>query len=359
MSEVYLFSVSCNKAFRRLSCGSDGRTSVWEVKNLHGARVKDFWQSEKNEADTASNKADNVSIKANTATIETNIATQNQSEQGFQEPSRTPQKLLTNSSKEIVRSNSSTSYENTHCDKTAMPTAASYAPFGGASPQTLESVEEKKEEELPTVTDCASLALVDAVQGQSASLRDPARTLLGENQDCGVETIIPHEDTCFTAPVALNFEEPAQHSLSTSLRDATRTLIGENQISSDEDKTLHVDQSSVAPAPNADKWSSEALFTAEAIAARSKARPVRMQKLKLAEVLRENPGFEFLTECWNDDPALQIVIRKLLAKFGQWVVACVDGELVNTNLCPVSQSVVRERAICKDKVLKASCGQGD
>ncbi|AUB41636.1 Methyl-accepting chemotaxis protein [Nostoc flagelliforme CCNUN1] len=27
--------------FRRLSTGSDGRTSVWEVKNLHGARVKD------------------------------------------------------------------------------------------------------------------------------------------------------------------------------------------------------------------------------------------------------------------------------------------------------------------------------
>ncbi|WP_341530188.1 hypothetical protein WKK05_13375 [Nostoc sp. UHCC 0302] len=67
-----------------------------------------------------------------------------------------------------------------------------------------------------------------------------------------------------------------------------------------------------------DKWSSEALFTAEAIAARSKARPGRMQKLKLAEVLRENPGFEFLHECWNDDPALQIAIRKLLAKFLQW-----------------------------------------
>lgn len=30
----------------------------------------------------------------------------------------------------------------------------------------------------------------------------------------------------------------------------------------------------------------------------------------MAEVLKEPPGFEFLAECWNDDPALQMVIRK-------------------------------------------------
>ncbi|WP_193200263.1 hypothetical protein [Nostoc sp. MG11] len=54
-----------------------------------------------------------------------------------------------------------------------------------------------------------------------------------------------------------------------------------------------------------------------------------MQKLKLTEQLRENPGFEFLAECWNDDLALQIVIRKLLAKFPQWGIACVDGVLVH------------------------------
>ncbi|MBH8554932.1 hypothetical protein I8751_21800 [Nostocaceae cyanobacterium CENA357] len=35
-----------------------------------------------------------------------------------------------------------------------------------------------------------------------------------------------------------------------------------------------------------------------------------MEKLKLAEVLRAKSDFEFLAECWNDDPALQIVIRK-------------------------------------------------
>ncbi|MBD6621048.1 hypothetical protein FNW02_36325 [Komarekiella sp. 'clone 1'] len=43
---------------------------------------------------------------------------------------------------------------------------------------------------------------------------------------------------------------------------------------------------------------------------------------------RQNPGFDFLQECWNDDPALQIVIKKLLAKFPQWGIACVDGVLM-------------------------------
>ncbi|MBD2535346.1 hypothetical protein H6G97_40515 [Nostoc flagelliforme FACHB-838] len=46
-----------------------------------------------------------------------------------------------------------------------------------------------------------------------------------------------------------------------------------------------------------------------------------MQKLKVAANSGQNPGFDFLKECW-DDPALQIVIRKLVAKFPQWGIAC-------------------------------------
>ncbi|MBG1265682.1 hypothetical protein F8S12_04255 [Nostoc sp. WHI] len=57
-------------------------------------------------------------------------------------------------------------------------------------------------------------------------------------------------------------------------------------------------------------------------------RPKRMQKLKVAANLGENPGFEYLQECWNNDPALVITIKKLLAKFPQWGVAIVDGVLV-------------------------------
>ncbi|MFQ4142119.1 hypothetical protein [Chlorogloeopsis sp. ULAP02] len=46
-----------------------------------------------------------------------------------------------------------------------------------------------------------------------------------------------------------------------------------------------------------DKWSPDM------IAARSKARPWQMDRLKMAEQLRENPGVEFMMECWADDPA--------------------------------------------------------
>ncbi|MEH1840976.1 MAG: hypothetical protein V7L20_20005 [Nostoc sp.] len=79
---------------------------------------------------------------------------------------------------------------------------------------------------------------------------------------------------------------------------------------------------SVALVPNPEKWSHEA------IVARSNMRPGRMQKLKVAANSGQNPGFKFLLSCWNDDPALQIVIKKLLPKFPQWGFVVVDGVLM-------------------------------
>ncbi len=57
-------------------------------------------------------------------------------------------------------------------------------------------------------------------------------------------------------------------------------------------------------------------------------RPGRMQILKVVVNSGQNPGIEFLQEWWSDDPALKIVIKKLLAKFPQWGIAIVDGVLV-------------------------------
>ncbi|MDZ8084369.1 MAG: hypothetical protein RMY16_02065 [Nostoc sp. DedQUE12b] len=59
-----------------------------------------------------------------------------------------------------------------------------------------------------------------------------------------------------------------------------------------------------------------------------KEQPERMQKLKVAGNSRQNLRFDFLQECWSDDPALQIVIKKLLAKFPQWGLVAVEGVLV-------------------------------
>ncbi|MEA5517194.1 hypothetical protein VB654_24525, partial [Nodularia sp. UHCC 0506] len=229
------------------------------------------------------------------------VSTQTQSEQAFCETSRTSQKHLTNSSKEIVRCDSSTPHENSHCEETAI------APLGGASPQIIEGVEEKKEE-LPTVMDCTSLALVDAVQGESAFLEGENQNFSVEPKYCHVRAASRREGTYSAAPVA-QIEQT--------------TLIGENKVSGDEDKTHHHHTLSAAPDHNDEKWSTEGIAT------RLKARPKRMEKLKMAGILREKPDFEFLHECWNDDPALQILIKKLMSKFPQWGITCVDGVLVN------------------------------
>ncbi|MBE9053873.1 hypothetical protein IQ243_26430 [Nostocales cyanobacterium LEGE 11386] len=302
LSESGLFIFKPDKSIQ------DGRETVgWLVRNLHGSRMKEFWEG----IDSASQKPNTEKPEPNSPNSEMDagseemrylykesISSQTQSEQGFGEPSRTPQKHLTISSKEIVRCDSSTQNQNTHCEKTAI------APLRGASPQIVESVEEEKE--LPTVTDCTSLKLVDAVQGQST-------LLIREKLDCSVEPKDCHEDAISAAPITQH-EEKSQFSLFTS-------LTGENKISGSEDKTHH-DNLSGAPAPTDEKWSYEAVVE------RSKARPWRMEKLKMAEILEEKPAKEFLYECWDDDPALRIVIKKLLAKFPQWGLVAVDGVLV-------------------------------
>ncbi|MDZ8140134.1 MAG: hypothetical protein RM049_33400 [Nostoc sp. DedQUE04] len=191
----------------------------------------------------------------------------------------------------------------------------------GASPQTVQGVSEN-EKDSPTANDCTTLALVDAVQGESASL-------LAENQDCGVEQKGCHEGACSAAPVVQNEfsdkEAIANQTPKLVEQSYSASLLVENSVSGVEVKAVDEGESSAAPVPSAEKWSHEAII------ARSNVRPERMQKLKLAANSGENPGFDFLQECWNDDPALQIVIKKLLAKFPQWGIAIVDEVLIDWN----------------------------
>lgn len=94
--------------------------------------------------------------------------------------------------------------------------------------------------------------------------------------------------------------------------------------SSDNSQLLDRDNSS-APAPLlSEKW------TSEAITLRMQLRPGRMDQLKRAGMFGDNPGFDYLQECW-DDPALRIMVKRLITKFPQWRIACVDEELVNWN----------------------------
>jgi hypothetical protein len=331
LSESGLFIFKPDKSIQ------DGRETVgWLVRNLHGSRMKDFWE----QTDSANQQPDSTKQESNAENLEMDadileidaknlacISGKTQSEQEFQKHSRTSQKHLTNSSKEIVRCDSSTQHKNTHCEEEAI------APLGGASPQIVESVEEEKE--LPTVTDCTSLALVDVVQGESALLEEG-------KPDFGVEPKVSHEDPISAAPVALGFKNSVTQTEEPTQQNQPASLEGEKPDCSVEPRDFHEDLISAAPATpnfeepknhreevcgvisdsNPEKWSYEAVVE------RSKIRPWRMEKLKMAEQLRENPGDDFLMECWADDPALRIVIKKLVSKFPQWGLVAVDGMLM-------------------------------
>jgi hypothetical protein len=182
----------------------------------------------------------------------------------------------------------------------------------------VESVSEN-EEDLPLAMDCTTLALVEAAPSQSASL-------LAEKQDCGIEAKGCHVGTCSAASVAVN-----ELSSSSVIANQTQgqveqsnsaSLLVENSVSGEGVKADHGGEGSAAPIPSAEKWSHEA------IVARSNMRPVRREKLNRAANSGENPGLDFLLSCWNDDPALVIVIKKLVAKYPQWGIAVVDGMLV-------------------------------
>ncbi|AUB43263.1 Methyl-accepting chemotaxis protein (plasmid) [Nostoc flagelliforme CCNUN1] len=325
LSESGLFIFKPDKSIE------DGReTASWMVKNLHGSRMKEFWEkansaspkpnSEKQESNAGDSEID-AGCEEIRALYEASILGQSHSEQGFQKPSRTAQEQFTNSSKEFVNCVSDTLTQNPREEETAS------APLGGASPQTVESVEEL-EKDLPVAMDCTTLTLVDAVQSNPASL-------LAENQDCDVEAKGCHEGICSAAPVAQN-EFPSSSAMpaaGVAIANQTQgqgqlkqgysaTLLVENQVSGVEVKTVHEAESSAVPVPNPEKWSHEA------IVARSNVRPVRREKLNRAANSGENPGFDFLLSCWSDDPTLQIVIKKVLVKFPQWGVAVLDGVLV-------------------------------
>ncbi|MHC5748695.1 MAG: hypothetical protein ACYTXT_44060, partial [Nostoc sp.] len=225
----------------------DGReTASWMVKNLHGSRMKEFWEkaNSENQQPNSEKREPNAEISEKDAgceemgaLYEASILAQSYSEQGFQKPSRTVQEHLTNSTKEFVRCNSDTLTEILHCEETAI------APLGVASPQFLESVSEK-EKDLPVAIDCTTLTLVDDAPSQPAPL-------LAENQDCGVEQKGCHEGGYSAASVAQNEfsskEAIANQTQGQVEQGESASLSGENQVSGFEPKDCHEGTYSAAP----------------------------------------------------------------------------------------------------------------
>jgi hypothetical protein len=270
-----ILSVSGLFIFKPDKSIEDSRETVtWMVKNLHGSRMKEFWEkansvspkpdAEKPEPNAEISDKDAGSEKMG-ALNQASILGKNQSEQGFCETSRTAQKQFTNSSFEFVNCVSDTLTGNSREFVTA------HAPLGVASPQSVGGGVSELEKELPAVTDCTTQAL----------------------------------------------------ALALALLCQSALLSGENQVSGVEIKTVHEGESSAASVPNLEKWSDEA------IKARSNMRQSRMHQLQIAVNSGHNPGFDFLLECWNDDPVLMLMIKKLLAKYPHWGIVIVDGVLVN------------------------------
>ncbi|MBN3949399.1 MAG: hypothetical protein HWQ38_24215 [Nostoc sp. NMS7] len=282
--------------FRRISSESDGRTSYWEVRNLHGARVKDFWRGEKSQVDTASNKRDITSEQANTATNKPDIVIQTPAVQAFQNPSGTPQEHISNSSKELLMCVSSTPNEILQGDETAI------APFGGASPQTVEGVEEK---DLPMATDCTTLTLVDATESQPTSL-------LAENQNSGVEQKDCHEGFCSAAPAAQHEQNLTNTEILDILDAANQGVCPSKEAIADLLETPHA-RSLLGAIVSNPQWGinlSDYSTVPQDFAQNSKLRSQRLSRLKSYAAMGQCPPEEFLQECQND-PVLRIQVKRM------------------------------------------------
>lgn len=94
----------------------------------------------------------------------------------------------------------------------------------------------------------------------------------GENEELGVEAEVFHQDTS------------SPPSGDESSAEGDRTTVNNFY------QPPHRGGSLSAVIFDSDRWSSEAIVE------RSKARTMRMERLKMAELLREKPEFDFLLE---------------------------------------------------------------
>ncbi|WP_242055234.1 hypothetical protein [Nostoc flagelliforme] len=169
--------------------------------------------------------------------------------------------------------------------------------------------------------DCTTLTLVDAVQGESAPL-------LAEKQDCGVEARDCHGGTCSAAPVAQNkfsSKEAIANQTPELVEQGNPTLLlVENSVSGVEAKTVHEGESFTAPVTSAEKWSHEAIVAFVKCATGAYA-----ETHALREIWGRIRSLTFCSHVGMMIPRKQIVVKKMLAKFPQWGIACVDGVLVD------------------------------
>ncbi len=170
------------EVFGRLPSGRPGLIG-YRVRNLHGYYNRFYWESstsgetnscdekvvhagkEINQAGRNQNHSEAKQIQPDLEQFQKN-GQKNQDLQGFQKPNNVSKNLLTTyqpPTKVVGKVvGSSTQNENLQCEQTAIARSAvpeAITSLRDASPQTVESVQEEKEE-LPAVTDCTTLTVV-------------------------------------------------------------------------------------------------------------------------------------------------------------------------------------------------------
>ena len=304
------------EVFGRLPSGRPGLIGH-RVRNLHGYYNRFYWESNTTEENNSFDpEAVHAEQKTNQAELEQNHPEMEQIHadletfqkndqktddlQGFQNPNNVANYSLTTTqlpTKVVGMGDSSDALpEITGSNQTrSSPDGrfhpadfAATAPFGGASPECDESVEKEEKN--------AAAAIV----GGEVFRTEASGRIASRNEDT---LVVP----CSTS-----------------------------QDCSDINQFLDQDCFSAAAPINVEKWSPEA------IAQRIQQRPGRQDKLKRAGMFGDNPGFEYLQECWND-PSLRIMVRRLIAKFPQWRVACIQEELVDWEVGVVVEYVIAKQ----------------
>ncbi len=280
------------------------------VINLHGSRTV-YWKQGDNFPfgvgnDSANLGNDNTAIGINSAPIGIKAAEGGSdsagveleiiTEQAFQNLSGTLQEHLKNSSKEFLRCISSTPNEISQGEETAI------APLRGASPQSVEGVEEK-EEDLPTATDCTTQRLVDATESQPA-------LPVAEDKDSGVESIISPEGESSAAPYVPPLKILTNTEILNILDSANQGICPDKEAIAALLETPHA-RSLMGAITNNPQWGIN-LSDYSTVPQGSKLRQERLNRLKSYAARGECPPDEFLQECLLD-PVLKIQLSRLAA----------------------------------------------
>ncbi|MFN6540689.1 MAG: hypothetical protein RM021_030715 [Nostoc sp. EkiNYC01] len=305
------------RVYQATSSGQ-GKVIGWKIANCHGYYNRQYWEEMpegvgeeqttlENPAPTLEQTGVGTSVKKEDRLGKNlpHLQPEKLSQQKFQNPNNVTNHSLTTYQQptKVVGTvvGSDAKGEILRVEQTAI------APLRGASPQPVESASEQ-EEDSPTANDCTTLTLVDATEGQSASLST-------ENQDCGEEV----KDCSSGGSSAAPSVPPLQNLTNTEIFDildsANLGICPPKDAIAVLMKTPHA-RSLMGIITNNPQWGiklSNYSTVPQDFSQNSKLRSQRLNRLKSYALIGECPPDKFLQEC-QSDPVLKIQLSRLAAR---------------------------------------------